>query len=877
MKKALLPLIFAVLAACLPACRKEADFPAAGEQAAQLPEDGWQPGVAAVRFSEELLSLIGPELGSGCLPTRSEALQTLSGRLGIKSFRRVFEDDERFLGRQRREGLHRWYYVEFDPQAMPATKAADEMAALPGVEDATLLYRVRNTAAFFDDEYYSLQWHLHNESGPDINVEPVWRNYTTGDPGVVIGVVDGGVDFSHEDLQDNCLPGGPGKSGNFVSGGYTIKPTMHGTHVAGIIAATSGNGIGVAGIAGGNAARGLPGVTILSCQVFEEDGDGNEVSGNFADAIRYAADNGAVICQNSWGYILDVDGDGTISADELERAAGLQVDAVHKTAIDYFIKYAGCDDDGEQLPGSPMKGGIVIFAAGNDNIPYGAPATYEPVLAVASIAQSGFKSDFSNYGDWVDICAPGSGIASTVPMDASGSPYKYASGTSMATPMVSAVAGLVLSQRGGPGFTPAMLRDCLVGGASADKVRSPMIGPLVDALGAVSYGLDSRPGAVRDFDVSVLSNKLTVSWPVPADADGKPAYGALVCVSADRAALEQAEDPASLPADVIRTTVVTSGFRVGDRAEATVTDLAFEKDYYVAVVPFGYGNSYAPFSAVKGVRTDANRPPVIVPDAAVSGLVLHGTERISIRLAVSDPDGHAFRVEWEGSGCAGESWTQRSAGEYILTIDGVRSAPGGYEALVRATDSYGAESTLRIDYRILANRPPEVRAAIPDLLLEPDGNARSFVLADYFSDPDADELSYVVRSDNPGIPAGVSGGVMTLTPTAPGLAEISVSALDPRGDSASQSFKVAVRAASEAISVYPTQVSGSLYVGTGEQPGEISVRVVSLGSGAVVIDAVAVASVFEPAGFDLSSLAPGRYSVVVAFGGQTYTRTVVKI
>ena len=114
----------------------------------------------------------------------------------------------------------------------------------------------------------------------------------------------------------------------------------HGTHVAGTIAAVSNNGIGISGIAGGTG--GGNGAKIMSCEIFHPtDGHYDANSNATADAIKYAADNGAVICQNSWGYAA-----GALSYDQWSSA-----DRATKEAIDYFIRYAGMSPDGETQTG----------------------------------------------------------------------------------------------------------------------------------------------------------------------------------------------------------------------------------------------------------------------------------------------------------------------------------------------------------------------------------------------------------------------------------------------------------------------------------------------------------------------------------------------
>lgn len=271
-----------------------------------------------------------------------------------------------------------------------------------------------------NDPYYSHQWHYNNTGqqsgtpGADIRLQDAW-DIEKGNSNVIVAVIDGGIDYAHEDLAANIWSG---LGYNFVTNSTVISPQNHGTHVAGTVAALTNNSKGVAGIAGGSGTGN--GVKLMSCQVFE-----GSNSGGFHLALIYAADNGASIAQNSWGY----------------TTAGVYESAV-LCAIDYFNENGG---------GNAMTGGLTIFAAGNNNSGgkwY--PACYPGCIAVAATNNLDKKASYSNFDTWVDISAPGGdfagaperGVLSTLPSNS----YGYYQGTSMACPHVSGVAALIASK-----------------------------------------------------------------------------------------------------------------------------------------------------------------------------------------------------------------------------------------------------------------------------------------------------------------------------------------------------------------------------------------------------------------------------------------------
>lgn len=852
----------------------------------------FEPDLIRVKLSGPLAdSLITDEEGAVSLEGSGvKSIDRLRESIGATAMRRTFPPAGEFEKRTREAGLHLWFNVYFD-RSTALTRAGGELEAVEGidiveycpktvrvdagkavaVDPAKMPGAARSAATdIFNDPMLPDQWHYYNDgtlsnsiAGSDINLIPVWNRGVTGNPDVIVAVVDGGVDYTHEDLAANMWRN-PEQSGdraygwNFVSGGPLVTADDHGTHVAGTIAAVNNNGKGVCGIAGGNGST-SSGVRIMSCQIFQ-----GEEGGSGAEAIKWAADHGAVIAQNSWGY----------SFDSYQDAAGSYTPQYDKDAIDYFTENAGYDERGRKGGNQvgPMAGGIVIFAAGNDGWDVGYPGEYEKCVAVGAIGADYRAAYYTNYGSWVDVAAPGGDVQkgrqvmSTLP----GNQYGYMQGTSMACPHVSGVAALIVSENARRGYTSTALRKTLEGTVRDISAynRGKYIGKgLVDAYRAV-VGTNSRPpAAVGNFKAEAVSNNIHFSLTVPSDPDDtKPN---MIYVYYSETALTSSNYESAMFSSYL-----VGDLNPGDVLEDVLTVEKFSTDYYVAAVATDYGGVASPLSTVIKVTTGENHAPVLTPvDGTSIGIKAWQTGRL--RFLVSEEDGH------EVTATAGPDTVSLSVSlaEDTLTlyIQGTSSTPGTHEAVVRASDPYGMYDEVTVTYTVEPNNPP-VKNSDPEGVVFSAMNAPAVTMDmnEYFSDPDGEALALSVDVTSFDVAnIAINRQSLIITPMTYGSMTATVTGTDALGEKVSTSFGIVVRDGSQPVDIYPNPVTDTLYVRAGTD-SQGHVRIVS-GSGATVYDKDVSVSVFSPAAIDMGRMPGGTYTVIVNYEGNEVKRNIVKL
>ncbi|HIL71585.1 MAG TPA: hypothetical protein EYG38_17270, partial [Verrucomicrobia bacterium] len=451
----------------------------------------WTPGEAmtSARSERGVLVLLRPNL-------RRVERQNLNRRFP-EGFRYLISRSNPAVARRsshvlRLSVMDRLIWTE-TPKGVSRSRFIQECRQFPEVESAEPDRRVSlavdaedKEPVHPDDFSFSKQWHLHNTGqtkgteDADIDALEAWT-LQTGNPQIQVAVIDTGIDYFHPDLEANIwlnsseIPGnGIDDDGNgyiddvhgydFVSDDSDpMDDHQHGTHVSGIIGAKGDNEIGIAGVCWD--------VSLMAVKAFDDSGS-TELS-RVIEAIQYAVQNGAQIINASWGL------DDSTTSDALE----VLVREVRSLGI------------------------LFVAAAGNadDDAPF-FPASYPEVLSVGATDHKDKKASFSNFGEFVDLAAPGRNIFSTLP----NADYGNLSGTSMAVPQVVGLAALIIASH--PEFTPEDIANIMINRVGPVRSKQSVGSGRINAYEALRV---EAPLPVADLE---LSDTLAGFLPISGEA-----------------------------------------------------------------------------------------------------------------------------------------------------------------------------------------------------------------------------------------------------------------------------------------------------------------------------------------------------------------------
>ena len=351
------------------------------------------------------------------------------------------------------------HIVEVPPQAREAVIQA--LSHNPQIDFAEKNPLLEPSAITPNDPNYSKQWHLAKIQAPG-----AW-DYATGE-GITVAILDAGVETSHPDLVNNLVPGR-----NVVSNTSNTSPiNVHGTAVAGTVAATTNNALGVSSVAWN--------ASLMPVRITNSS-DGWASASDMANGILWAADHGARVVNISY-----------------DIGSGAAV-------IDNAAKYLR------------NKGGLVVMAAGNNGTDRG--YNDNPyIINVSATTSSDARAGWSDYGNYVDVSAPGQDVLTTWQNGG----YGWGSGTSFASPNAAAVVALIMAAN--PGLSPDEVESVLE--SSADDLGSTGWDRYfgygrVNAAGAVQTALGMSTSDVQAPEVAISSPgwNSTVNGQVPVNVD----------------------------------------------------------------------------------------------------------------------------------------------------------------------------------------------------------------------------------------------------------------------------------------------------------------------------------------------------------------------
>lgn len=895
------------------------------EQSGESQSRNWTicEGMMTVKLQDDVLKSLSRDGNDIEIPTGNKELDAYLKSIGAYKMKRVFPNAGKNESKQIEAHLDAWYTVWYK-EAEVKTKSSKTnnlfevkepayeliMGDLKVVADNRPTLRNVNQEGF-NDPFFPYQWNLFNNgtvnssiSGADINMLSAWKE-ETGSPEVIVAVVDGGIDINHEDLVDNLWrnPGEIPENGidddnngfiddvygfNFVNETPIIEPHNHGTHVAGIIAAKNNNGKGISSIAGGDGSENS-GARLMSCQIYMKNPNynPNDPKSNpnistknnnlLAAAIIYGANNGAVISQNSWAYI-DIN----------------FTPEVIKTAINYFVKYASC---------SKIQGGLAVFAAANDADSRKAyPAAEKNVVSVAAYAPDFAASYYTNYGDWIDISAPGgsypfnskykyqnglptSAILSTIASTDGVSKYGYMQGTSMACPHVSGVAALIVSKYGNSIFTAEELKRRLLSGVKSLNPNDYNVEVYKDKLGS---GFLDASVALKAYDTTFVPkapiffypgtknsyNDITIAWKVSSPAEREYVQGYRIYYSEHPITLSNYKDP-----EIKSISIAANYTKSNEIFSHKIDKLDNFKTYYFAIQAFARNGKASPLSIYDGaISTLNNTPPSISSNFDLSkAITLAGKDHLEILFTIQDAENHKWLYNITPKD---DLVTILENNVLHVKIFAEKLTVRRHVYKLEVTDEYGESSNVNFIIQVVPDEVPKLDERVKPVHVKV-GTTQTISLTDLVDDEDRAALKFLYSSvSNYNVKASIHNNMLTVTALKVGDTELAFNVTDKHQQSVDLKLPIFSYKKEGINSLYPTYVNNTLNLRIGnEVRGSFELRINNI-VGKQAFQKWYNAGDLEPIkrvlSVDVSSLLPGKYEIRLINNEKVYSESFVK-
>jgi len=850
---------------------------------------------------------------------------------------RVFDLGGKYGPALKREGLDRWYKVYFEPE-LKVEDVVKELSKERKIEIAHGGLKVIQTKYTYTpcpeaqtrwgnqgypdvnhgynkfqhtDPLLKKQWHYQNDGmqpgfsyGSDINLFKAWDK-TTGDKRVVVAIIDSGIDVEHPDLAGSMWTDEEGHHGkNFLHDTYIISTGFHGTHVGGTIGARNNNDLGVAGIAGGDGTS-ESGVRLMSCQIFgpdEKDGSAQSATPDqIAKAFVWAAENGAVVANCSWGYPW-------IEEEQVNAENYKQIYAksskIIQESMEFFVKYAGNDKDGNQEPNSLMSGGVIFFASGND----GArdieiiPASSPSVIAVGAFDTEYRVTSYTNTGNWVNILAPGGdvnnnmnkGILSTVPLSfkdikigitwgenflyPGDTYYAYANGTSMATPHVTGIAALMVSFLGKQGFTNKELKKRLLNAVknknyeaiNNDANLKGKIGVgYVDAEYALMDPEKKAPEKVKDLEAyNVEYYDASLKWKVPVDEDAnsKVAFGFKIYLSKEK------NSKLDKPYVIVR----TFEKQQGELLSYDFKKLESDVEYYVTIKAFDRYDNESDMITTSFTTKLNHAPKFKNPLDIISILNTEPFYRYTYVVEDKDKD---QTWDYSTSELPKGVRLERDGNNLTLVIVTGDVPTGSHLVEIYLHDNLGGESVEPVKFAVVEHNSPEVVNKMSDLIISKSDKPVKLNVSEVFiSSTKIKDCTYSVSSNDKSIvKVEIDGETLKVIPQEVGSATV-ILTINDGIKKVSTTFQVQVTKdnESEIVALYPIPAYSYVKVLVHTGVESININVISIRGESLIKKTVKVNSKTSEAMLSVDKLSPGIYNLIVKLGNKTSKRTFIK-